>query len=178
MSYILDALKKGEQDESSRGRLQLDNVGTLPKERRNKHWLFWAAVTLLSGAAIVLQVLIQNGNSQTFHSKPAETSFSSEATGARDHQFTEIIDPLTLTLSDLPKNLTNQIPRMEFSSHIYSQDSSLRSVTINNQIYRENDQIAMELYLEEINKIGIIVRYRGYLAEISFLEEWLEISEP
>ena len=67
---------------------------------------------------------------------------------------------------------------MEFSSHIYSQDSSLRSVTINNQIYRENDQIAMELYLEEINKIGIIVRYRGYLAELSFLEEWLEISEP
>lgn len=178
MSYILDALKKAEQDESSRERLQLDNIGTAPKERWNTRWTFWAVVTLLSGSAIVLQVLIQNENSPTFDSNPAETGFSSETTGAKDHQFTEIIDPLTLTLSDLPKNLTNQIPRMEFSSHIYSQDSSLRSVTINNQIYREDDQIAMELYLEEINEIGIIVRYQGYLAEISFLEEWLEISEP
>lgn len=178
MSYILDALKKAEQDESRRERLQLDNIGAAPEERRNTQWPFWAAVTFLGGAAIVLQVLIQDESSQTFDSKPAETSLSSDTTEAKDHRHTEIIDPLTLTLSDLPENLTNQIPRMIFSSHIYSQDSSLRSVTINNQIYRENDQIAMELYLEEINKIGIIVRYRGYLAEISFLEEWLEISEP
>ena len=178
MSYILDALKKAEQDESSRERLQLDNIGAAPEERRNTQWPFWVAVAFLGGAAIVFQVLIQDENSQTFDSKPTETSFSSDTTEAKDHRHTEIIDPLTLTLSDLPKNLTNQIPRMIFSSHIYSQDSSLRSVTINNQIYRENDQIAIDLYLEEINEIGIIVRYRGYLAEISFLEEWLEISEP
>ena len=103
MSYILEALKKGEKDESSRARLQLDNIGNAPKERRNKRWLFWTAVTLLSGAAIVLQVLIQNGNSQTFDSEPAETSFSSEATGAKDHQFTQIIDPSNL-MADIDKN--------------------------------------------------------------------------
>ena len=29
-----------------------------------------------------------------------------------------------------------------------------------------------ELYLKEISEDGIIVRYQGYLVQISFLDEW------
>ncbi|RPG49923.1 MAG: hypothetical protein CBB61_006180 [Gammaproteobacteria bacterium TMED1] len=178
MSYILDALKKAEQDERNRERLQLDNLGLPPEKRHNTWWPFWLAATLLGGIAIALQVGIWGENYQILDTKAAETSLVLDIPKTKAHQYPEVINPLPLTLSDLPKSLANQVPKMEFSSHIYSQDSSLRSVTIDNQIYRENDQIAKELYLEEINEIGIVIRYQGNLAEISFLEDWLNISNP
>ena len=178
MSYILDALKKAEHDERNRERLQLNDLGLPPEKRYNTWRPFWLAATLLGGTAIAVQVGIQTENDQILDTKAAETGLVLDIAKTKAHQQPEAINPLPLTLSDLPTSLANQIPTMEFSSHIYSQDSSLRSVTIDNQIYRENDKISQELYLEEINEIGIVIRYQGYMAEISFLEDWLNVSNP
>ena len=178
MSYILDALKKAEQDERNQERLQLNNLGLPPEKRHNIWWPFWLAATLLGGTAIAVQVGIRSEDYPILDTKAAETGLVLDIPKTKTHQHPEVINPLPLSLSDLPTSLANQLPTMEFSSHIYSHDSSLRSVTIDNQIYRENDKIAQELYLEEINEIGIVIRYQGYMAEISFLEDWLNVSNP
>ena len=178
MSYILEALKKAEKNEGNRQRLQLDNIGSVPKDRHKAWRSFCLSSILVGGVVIALQFGIWDEQSEIPDINPAKTNFASNISETNQHKHPKTTSPPSSTVSELPKNVKNQIMAMEFSSHIYSQDSSLRLVTIDNLIYRENDQIAKDLYLEEINEIGIIISYHGYLAEVAFLDDWLNISNP
>ncbi|MAI42019.1 MAG: general secretion pathway protein GspB [Candidatus Azotimanducaceae bacterium] len=173
MSYILDALKKTEQAERNRQIPTLDTVQSISKESHNTWWPFWLAITFMIGTGIILQIdKLQHENAKNVNPLSEEAKFKPDIRESIVSIPLDKINHLPIPLSALPSNLKNQIPKMKFSSHIFSSDSSLRSVTINNQIYQEEDMLTDELYLQEISEDGIIVRYQGYLVQISFLDEW------
>ena len=173
MSYILDALKKTEQAERNRQIPKLDTVQLISKESHNTWWPFWLAITFMIGAVIILQIdTLPHENAKNVNPLSEEANFKSDIRERLESIPLEKINHLPIPLSELPSNLKNQIPKMKFSSHIFSSESSLRSVTINNQIYQEEDMLTDELYLKEISEDGIIVRYQVYLIQISFLDEW------
>ncbi|HIG42799.1 MAG: general secretion pathway protein GspB [bacterium] len=77
-----------------------------------------------------------------------------------------------VNISELPRNVQRQIPDLQFSSHLFSDDRSFRMVNINGNMLREGEYINDELRLEEITTDGVILNYQHYTFEISILRDW------
>ena len=79
----------------------------------------------------------------------------------------------TITLGDLPTPARNAFPDIEFSTHIYAEDHTLRAIVANGQRLTQGDSIR-GLKLIEITPEGVIFRYQEYLIAISVLAMWEE----
>lgn len=77
-----------------------------------------------------------------------------------------------VNISALPRNVQRQIPDLQFSSHLFSDDRSFRMVNINGNMLREGEYINDDLRLEEITTDGVILNYQHYMFEISILRDW------
>ncbi|MCZ6619402.1 MAG: general secretion pathway protein GspB [Gammaproteobacteria bacterium] len=77
----------------------------------------------------------------------------------------------TVTLEDLPITARLAFPDIEFSTHIYAQDKTLRAIVANGRRLTEGDRI-QGLELIEITREGVIFRYRQYLIAVSVLALW------
>ena len=77
------------------------------------------------------------------------------------------------SLSELPRDVRDDLPTVVFSGHLYSSDPASRFVFINEgRPVRRGGQIADELFLHEITPTGVIVEFRGYLIDIGVLQNW------
>ncbi len=79
----------------------------------------------------------------------------------------------TITLGDLPTPARSAFPDIEFSTHIYAEDHTLRAIVANGQRLTQGDSIR-GLKLIEITPEGVIFRYQEYLIAISVLAMWEE----
>ena len=79
----------------------------------------------------------------------------------------------TITLGDLPTPARSAFPDIEFSTHIYAEDHTLRAIVANGQRLTQGDSIR-GLKLIEITPEGVIFRYQEYLIAISVLAMWDE----
>ncbi len=79
----------------------------------------------------------------------------------------------TITLGDLPTPARLGFPDIEFSTHIYAEDHTLRAIVANGQRLTQGDSIR-GLKLIEITPEGVIFRYQEYLIAISVLALWEE----
>ena len=63
--------------------------------------------------------------------------------------------------NDLPIDVLQQIPALEFSAHVYSTNPQQRSIVINGRFMEEGDHVASDLYLSEITADGAIFDFQG-----------------
>ena len=64
-------------------------------------------------------------------------------------------------LSQLPQSAQSEIPKLTILGHIYSDNPGTRLININGDIYREGENIAKNLKIEEITETGVILDYNG-----------------
>ncbi len=65
-------------------------------------------------------------------------------------------------LTELPPVVSQGLPQLAISTHIYSVDPASRLTRINGQTLREGQDLAAGLKLVEITSDGVIMRYKDY----------------
>ena len=77
-------------------------------------------------------------------------------------------EPLGLPplLEELPLELRKNIPELSFAGHVYADDAEKRLIIINNRIVREGDLVDSGLFLQQITRDGVIVRYETVLFRV------------
>jgi general secretion pathway protein B len=211
MSYILDALKKSEQD---RGHGSIPGVQTVHSSSLNYHqekrpvwpW-FLAALIVINLVAVIYFIQskntkepIVNARTDVVNESPTNIVIKAEpftktkpmtqnsvpnviTTPAQNEttvfetqaiQQTEPIEPVfeTVDLYDLPLNVRQHIPEMNFSAHVYSSNPLQRSLVINGRFMEEGSQINSELTLSEITSDGAVFNFQGYRFSTSVLSGW------
>ncbi len=227
MSYILDALKKSEQE---RGHGSAPSVQTLHSSGLNYHsnktqlWPYFLLAAIgINLAALFYFILIKSDVEATApeqhavqaqqavtETKPvisgttrtgvdntvsfaADTSdqadsivykpvsmpgtgrkaviASTQTAGVENRQ---LQDPLktVLEMDELPFDVLQQIPVLEFSAHIYSSNPLQRSIVINGRFMEEGDRLAGDLFLNEITPDGAIFDFQGQLFHQGVVSAW------
>jgi len=232
MSYILDALKKSEQE---RGHGSAPGVQTLHSSSLNYHsnktqlWPYFLLAAIGINLAALLyfilaktddveataqeqkniqqqQAIVEtkpviSGITQTGMDKnaPAATHLSDQAesivykpvfmpetrrkTGlktvgastqiaaveTRQQQHTR---NTVLEMDELPFDVLQQIPVMEYSAHVYSSNPLQRSIVINGRFMEEGDRLAGDLFLNEITPDGAIFDFQGQLFHQGVVSAW------
>ena len=223
MSYILDALKKSEQE---RGRGSAPNVQTLHSSslnyRPNKTqlWPYLLLAAVLLNLAALFYFMLEKPDSASVtqlpqpeqaptatadipaaiqpatrlalapEAEPAPTadtivykpiSLPARSGGSTQAAATtlpsENISPLQVRGSiperdELPANLQQHIPMMEFSAHVYSSNPLQRSIVINGRLMEEGDYLASDLFLSEITPKGAIFDFQGHLFHQGVVTAW------
>jgi general secretion pathway protein B len=75
-----------------------------------------------------------------------------------------------LAISELPLSVQQALPAIHIDGHIYDDNPVKRMVIINGATYREKQQIAGGLKLEEITPNGVILSYQGYVFHLGVFE--------
>lgn len=228
MSYILDALKKSEQE---RGHGSAPGVQTLHSSSLNYHsnktqlWPYFLLAAIGINLAALLyfilaktddveataqeqkniqqqQVFVEtkpviSGITQTGRDKnvPAAAHVSDQAesivykpvfmpeTGRKTvvaNTQTAVVETrqqqhtrnTVLEMDELPFDVLQQIPVMEYSAHVYSNNPLQRSIVINGRFMEEGDRLAGELFLNEITPDGAIFDFQGQLFHQGVVSAW------
>lgn len=64
-------------------------------------------------------------------------------------------------LADLPESLRRQIPAVQITGSVYSDNPSQRLLLVNNQVLPQGSTVAAELILEEIRVRSAVFNFRG-----------------
>ena len=221
MSYILDALKKSEQE---RGRGSAPGVQTLHSSGLNYHskktqlWPYILLAAVFINLAALLYFITNRPDAGTAaHQKtvaietapetapPMQTpTIKTTGTSASDGTRSEAIvykpvsmpgtgnsrvesapqaslavaarpattDQSILEMDELPFDVLQHIPALEFSAHIYSSNPVQRSIVINGRFMEEGDRVASDLFLSEITPDGAIFDFQGQLFHQRVVSTW------
>lgn len=194
MSYILDALKKSEQD---RGNGAIPNVQTIHSSSLNYHqesrvlWPWILAIILITNVSILIYFLKPDSTNNTRMEvaeviikkemvMPTQEVISAPITPATPVHIERVIETSSadnnaeeiISIDELPANIRQQIPIMTFSAHVYSSNAIQRSLVINNRFMEEGDTVGQDLILLEITANGAIFDFRGQRFETSVLSGW------
>ena len=219
MSYILDALKKSEQE---RGHGSAPSVQTLHSSSLSYNssgtplWPYvLLAAILINLAALVFfmmdrkageayappesvaadavaetgtsqQVAVQAVSANAGREQTEETVYkpvSMPGTGQRSSSRvppTPMVTPVQaaqtsqtiLDMEELPFDVLQQIPAMEFSAHVYSSNPIQRSLVINGRFMEEGDRLAGDVYLDEITPDGAIFDFQGQRFQKRIVSAW------
>jgi general secretion pathway protein B len=102
---------------------------------------------------------------------PAETSPASSS----DHQANQASAQSDFTAVDrdeLPYDIQQHIPIMEFSAHVYSTNPMQRSIVINGRFMEEGDNLGSDLVLNEITPEGAVFDFQGYRFHQGVVSSW------
>lgn len=214
MSYILDALKKSEQE---RGNGSVPGVQTIHSSSINYHqdkraiwpWFLLAAVII---NIVALVYFMQGKNSAgpvapvqnpvapvevapafTRQSPETPASPAAQPLPAVVEQSVSPEQPMNqqvyipespvrqqaeqtvseaVDFHDLPLNIRQHIPELDFSAHVYSSSAQQRSLVINGRFMEEGEQVNNDVTLVEITREGAIFDYRGQRFKTSVLSGW------
>jgi general secretion pathway protein B len=67
-----------------------------------------------------------------------------------------------ITLSEIPRNLLAELPRLTISAHAYSDKPGAGFVYLSDHLLHEGDTLPVGLKLEQITPDGAILSYKGY----------------
>ena len=213
MSYILDALKKSDQE---RGHGSAPNVQTLHSSSLNYHanktplWPYFLLAAIVINLAALFYFIIAKtdveatpqeqqritetspavtNTVQTSGSKPVgttiEDTYSAEAVVykpisipgsnqgiAKQAPRQQQVSLSVLERDELPFEMSQHIPVMEFSAHVYSSNPVQRSIVINGRFMEEGDWLASDLFLSEITPDGAIFDFKGQLFHQGVVSAW------
>jgi general secretion pathway protein B len=188
MSYILDALRKSDQQRqrgASPTLLAPQAAAVVPRRRVSRSHVLLTAVVLV-GAGIVIGALRPWQTEQT---APATQAAAMNAPASSPRPSPVPVQPQmarksepqvparkpapaaqpnrpdeekVLTIAELPLSIQREIPAMSISVHAYARASKDRLVSINDRVLREGDYLAPGLRLEQITPKGMILRFKGY----------------
>ena len=69
-------------------------------------------------------------------------------------------------LDELPVAIRAAIPDLSFAGHVYSDAPRKRLIIINSRIVREGDLIGNSLFLEKIDREGVVLRYDTFIFRV------------
>ncbi len=84
----------------------------------------------------------------------------------------EVAPPSATALADLPAGISNQVPALRYSSHVYSSTASNRIVTLNGRDYHEGDEVAPGVKLLQIQADYSIFRVGRQSFSLQSLTDW------
>lgn len=193
MSYILDALRKAEQERQSKQTPDLHSVQgsrVAPKNSSVK-WLLAGAIVLVIAVVNVAVWLWQSrppasdtGNAGTEAQAPA--SKQSKAPASKASTSPAVAEPAAVQpaavapaeqrsvqeLWQVASHIKAAVQDLKFSFHVYSTKQQRRTIIINDHRMREGDKITADLTLQEITKDGVILAHPDTLVHVSILEQW------
>jgi general secretion pathway protein B len=205
MSYILDALKKSEQERGSGSVPGVQTVHSSSLSYRQEKSPVWpwfiAALISMNLIAIAYFVLANNKQVDIATAQPEASSIpvTSEAPIIKTPQITPALEPVaatspmqtqtyeteaivqtetiepifeTVDFYDLPLNVRQYVPAMEFSAHVYSSNPQQRSIVINGRFMEEGSFVNNELLLSEITSDGAVFDFQGHRFSTSVLASW------
>ncbi|MEM8498363.1 MAG: general secretion pathway protein GspB [Pseudomonadota bacterium] len=187
MSYILDAVRKADQERRENLAPVVHSLGAhshsrMPvKSRLNAHWPAIIAGTLL----VNLAGWYWSSNARSTSDKEsaiaslephAEASVeisNPHATPQAEQPSLQIERLDKVLLWQAPVDAQNAVRSLDFSFHVYADDASRRTIIINGQRVAEKDQISQDLALNEITNNGVVLLYQNsLLIEADILEQW------
>lgn len=190
MSYILDALRKSDQ-QRQRGTAPtlLTAPPLLMETRQPRVVVYWVlgAILLSAGIAIgwfnpwqhaassakaTLRTLPQTDSPQADakpRQVPAAIAPAPRQAGREPQPAPRTPAPVEVTPGsvvvaqrDLPLLIQRALPEMRISMHAYSAQPQSRLVRINDKLLHEGDNAAAGVRLEQITPEGMILSYRDY----------------
>ena len=200
MSYILEALKKSQQ-ERSRG--QVPDIQTLHQsvvapDTVVPRWPYWAlgfcllALAFLSGwlrpwdavekpvpVTVVLpppekkvaSVKLKEPNTRVGKTRAVEPALQAAVQGANVPQ--PVMSPDAVAdISQLPSMLQQAIPQLQFAGHVYSSNPQQRSVIINGRYMSEGDELMAGMKLLSITMDSVVFYYQGQQFKVTVLQDW------
>ncbi len=81
--------------------------------------------------------------------------------------------PTLSFIGDLPYSAQKKIPTIMYSAHNYQAQNA--TVTLNNVVRRKGQQIAADLYLEDILEDGIVIRHGSRRIKMHALNSWVNM---
>lgn len=191
MSYILEALKKSEQQRQrgSTPTLQAAQMTVLaPQRPMSVYYGLLALVLLSTGITAGITIgWLRPGQPQPMPVKtetvappalPVTPDTSGDtaqsyrsariaaepvaATPVQDKPTSTAQDDQAIPLSELPPHIQHEIPAMEVQLHAYASVPDERLVSINSIRLREGGSLMLGLRLEQITPDGMIFSYKGY----------------
>lgn len=178
MSYILDALRKSDQ-QRQRGvapTLQSVQVVVAPSRTLSVSYGLLAAIMLVAaliagwmqatrqpaseGKPVILKSPVVNPPAvmQTEIPKVVPSALPVSTAHPDDRPASNAI----LAFEELPPAIRQEIPSMTVQLHVYSGKASERMVSINSSRLREGDFLTVGLRLEQITREGMVFSYKGY----------------
>ena len=184
MSYILDALRKSEE-ERKKSRVPPARPGYTfikddPPARKRKLAFGLILTSCLLAVILILSVgwwwslklesvpQVMNEQPHTSESALDEMGDSSSERSPEIFQTTAVPSaiepppPIVPTaempyLTDMSGDFQNKVPELKFSGHVYSIEPEQRMIMINDAVVREGELIGIDLTLEEITENGVIL---------------------
>ena len=182
MSYLLDALKKAEQERKQGEQSELPLYTEPEIKAALPVWLIAVIVTLLAltffklffdgaetGEAVAVDAsemiseraeysdINSSAQSDSGESNPAEL----ESSSAVSDQLKGSVVPKDVApkeLAELDRGTLSLIPSLSLESHIYSPAADYRSVIINGQSYGEGSLLSADVVLFEITQTGVVLK--------------------
>jgi len=221
MSYILDALKKSEQE---RGHGSAPNVQTLHSSSLNYNanktplWPYFLLAAIVINLAALFYFIINKTGAEAMVQEQqtavamlpatADTAQAAMNKGIAAAAYTSsqadsvVYKPVSMPgtspvaamtnipaatnetrqvqpargtiveMDELPFDVRQHIPALEFSAHVYSSNPLQRSIVINGRFMEEGDRLAAELFLSEITPDGAIFDFQGQLFHQGVISAW------
>ena len=202
MSYILDALKKSDQERQNHNGPTLQTLHR-PQVSRSANstttiLLVLIVLLLLIGVGFATWYVFFNqlentnnlGQPQLSQSQPvkplpqqvptskvAENSAQLGAVNqsqqmATPKPTTAVTPSPILAFDELPDNVRAAIPALTFSFHVYSAKPERRTIIINGRRVKEGDLVTSSLKLEEITEQGVVLDWDAHRFYINVVENW------
>ena len=71
-----------------------------------------------------------------------------------------------------PDTVNMAYTKLDFSAHVYGEDTEFRMVNINGNMIREGEPVTAMIELIEITEDGVILQYQQYLFRVGVLNNW------
>lgn len=175
MSYILDALKKSEQERQQNNGPSLQTVHRphLINKHAGKRSVLIVLLLLITGAMVL-------AGGWYFYNKPIPDAEPVAAVPAivEPQLVTDVTPQIELSryiaeFSELPDPVQQAIPALTFSFHVYSDNPARRTIIINKRRVREGDNVSEGLLLESITPQGVVLQWQGqHRFAINVVENW------
>lgn len=196
MSYILDALKKSDQERQSHRGPTIRTVHQPTRHRTGNPVVVAVlvlALALVVAAAIAAYIWISAAPADSSPplttpdaAPPAQAVANQSSQTGGQVQRQDVPAPAaaepnaqtaagptpTVAFGELPDNVRNEIPPLTFSFHVYSDTPASRTIIINNRRVREGDQVLPHLQLLEITREGVVLKWKGHPFYINVVENW------
>lgn len=109
----------------------------------------------------------ESATTESVETAPSETVARESAPAAEP-------TPTVPGVRDLPWNLQQTMPSLNYQRHDYRNGAASR-VVINGQERRAGQQVAPDLTLERIEEDGAVMRYRGHQFKLQALNSWVNM---
>lgn len=195
MSYILDALKKSDQERQQGTTPSLQTIHRPHGNNAERGWLnlLLALVVLLvlSLAGLLSWFFLGDSDASIALAKPEAQvktkplSLLTDSYIAVDTGSSIMVEPtitsppvsatksrVVVPFSELPVVVRNAIPAMTFSFHVYSKNPERRTIIIDGRRVKQGAVIDDQLLLDEITPNGVIFSWQDHQFSIPVVEAW------